>query len=189
MKLPFSPFLSPVAFGLLLAGCGRPEVEPSAPAEGQGEEAAAEIVEIVEPATVFGGAPSAVLIESKVEPVSADSLPGRYRDPDAPEVVYSFGADNSWEAVWQPADDETRGLMMSGVYMVEDGDLVHLRVLSLGRRESFLGDDWDRRTPPHPRPRGYFRMEGKELVIVSDRTAQAFTMAPFRSSRLVKIAD
>lgn len=146
-------------------------------------------MEIVESAAAGEGAPSAVLLESKIEPVSPDSLPGTYRDPEVPEVVYTFGPDNSWEAVWQPVDDETRGLMMSGVYMVEDGDLVHLRVMSFGRRETFLGDDWDRRTPPHPRPRAYFRMEGKELVVVADRTAQAFTMAPFKSARLVRIEE
>ena len=99
-----------------------------------------------------------------------------------------FATDNTWEAVWQP-EDESRGLMMNGVYQVEKGGVVHLRVLSFGRREAFLGDDWDKRTPPHPRPRGFFRMEGNELVMMSDGTAQAFVMAPFKATRLVKVGD
>ncbi len=191
VKDRFLPILMSVATCLVLGGCGpkTPEaenVEPAAAAEGA--EPSVETVEIVEAVKDGEAAPSAVLIESKIEPVSPESLPGRYRDPGVPEVIYSFAADNTWEAMWQP-EDESRGLMMNGVYQLEKDDVVHLRVLAFGRREAFLGDDWDKRTPPHPRPRGFFRMEGNELVMMSDRTSQAFTMAPFKAARLVKIGE
>lgn len=179
-----------LAVGTLSAGCDRPkpEAEDAPTSAAPAEPEAAETVEIVESVPEGEVAPSAVLIESKLEPVSPESLPGRYRDPGVPDVVYSFAKDNTWEALWQP-EDESRGLMMNGVYQVEKGGVVHLRVLSFGRREAFLGDDWDKRTPPHPRPRGFFRMEGNELVMMSDRTAQAFTMAPFKAARLVKVGE
>jgi len=177
-----------LAAGLALVAC-----DPSPRPESEGSTAGTEtenveVVEIVETGSDGQDAPSAVLLESKVEPVSPDSVPGSYRDPDVPEVTYNFNDDGSWEAIWQP-QDETRGLMMSGVYLVEDGGLLHLRVLSFGRRESFLGDNWDRRAPPHPRPRAYFRMEGKQLVMTSNNSAQAFTMAPFTAARLVRVTD
>ena len=175
----------PLAAGFLLAGCGQPVPESSQVDTGQGDP---EVVEIVESTTEGVETPSAVLLDTTVESVSPDTLPGSYQDPDVPEVTYTFSADKSWEAVWQP-QDESRGLLMSGVYMVEDGGLLHLRVLSFGRRESFLGDDWDRRAPPHPRPRAYFRVEGGQLVMMADNTAQAFTMAPFTAVRLVRVAD
>jgi hypothetical protein len=126
------------------------------------------------------------LIESTVEPMTPETVPGRYRDPEVPEVLYEFGTDDTWTATWQP-EDQSRGLMMNGVYALESGGVVHLRVLAFGRRESFLGDDWDKRTPPHPRPRGYFRIEGNELLMMSDKTSQAFSMAPFKAARLVKV--
>jgi hypothetical protein len=175
------------AVSLVLAGCDRKAAEPEAAAQPLAEEA----VETVEIVTASEGEaePSAVLIESRVVvPMSPESVPGRYRDPAAPEVLYEFGDDMTWKATWQP-DDESRGLLMEGVYQVESGGVVHLRVLAFGRREAFIGDDWDRRSPPHPRPRGYFRIEGNELVMMSDKTAQAFTMAPFNAARLVKVND
>jgi len=183
---PFSLLnLLPIAASLVLAGCG--QAAPGA-ASVDAEPVSAEVVEIVESTSEGQEAPSAILLDSKVESISPDALPGSYQDPDVPEVIYTFAADKTWEAVWQP-QDESRGLLMSGVYMVEDGGVLHLRVLSFGRRESFLGDDWDRRAPPHPRPRAYFRIEGKQLVMVSNNTAQAFTMAPFTAARLVRLAD
>lgn len=177
--------LLPLAAGLLLIGCG--QAAPETAVVGA-EPVSAEVVEIMGSALEGEEAPSAVLLDSTVETLSPDALPGNYQDPEVPEVLYTFAADKTWEAVWQP-EDESRGLLMSGVYMVEDGGLLHLRVLSLGRRESFLGDDWDRRAPPHPRPRAYFRIEGKQLVMVSNNTAQAFTMAPFTATCLVRLAD
>ena len=188
VKLLSSLVLLPLAAAIFLAGCGQPTSGSSKVEAGQGDAEVVEVVEIVESTTDGEEAPSAVLLDTKVEPVSPDALPGSYQDPDVPEVIYTFAADNSWEAVWQP-QDESRGLLMSGVYMVEDGGLLHLRVLSFGRRESFLGDDWDRRAPPHPRPRAYFRVEGGQLVMIADNTAQAFIMAPFTAVRLVKVAD
>ena len=185
MKSRSSLVCLPLAAGFLLAGCGQPVPESSQVDTGQGDP---EVVEIVESTTEGVETPSAVLLDTTVESVSPDTLPGSYQDPDVPEVTYTFSADKSWEAVWQP-QDESRGLLMSGVYMVEDGGLLHLRVLSFGRRESFLGDDWDRRAPPHPRPRAYFRVEGGQLVMMADDTAQAFTMAPFTAVRLVRVAD
>lgn len=176
-------FCGPIAAACLaLMGCDR-KAEPEV-AETPMESKAPEVVEFVQPGQEEV-APSAELIESTVEPMSPESVPGRYRDPAAPEVVYEFGADDTWSATWQP-EDQTRGLMMNGVYAVEDGGVLHLRVLAFGRREPFLGDDWDKRTPPHPRPRGYFRIEGNELLMMSDKTSQAFTMAPFNAARLVK---
>jgi hypothetical protein len=103
-------------------------------------------------------------------------------------VLYEFMEGDRWSATWQP-DDKSRGLMMEGVYQVEKGGVVHLRVMQFGRRETFLGDDWDRRTPPHPRPRGFFRIEDNALVMMSNKTAQAFTMAPFTAARLMKVAQ
>ena len=185
VKSRSSLVLLPLAAGFLLAGCGQPVPESSQVDTGQGDP---EVVESVESTTEGVETPSAVLLDTTVESVSPDTLPGSYQDPDVPEVTYTFSADKSWEAVWQP-QDESRGLLMSGVYMVEDGGLLHLRVLSFGRRESFLGDDWDRRAPPHPRPRAYFRVEGGQLVMIADNTAQAFTMAPFTAARLVRVAD
>jgi len=188
VKLLSSLVLLPLAAVIFLAGCGQPMPDSSKVEAGQGDAEVVEVVEIVESTTVGEEAPSAVLLDTRVESVSPDALPGSYQDPDVPEVIYTFAADNSWEAVWQP-QDESRGLLMSGVYMVEDGGLLHLRVLSFGRRESFLGDDWDRRAPPHPRPRAYFRVEGGQLVMIADNTAQAFIMAPFTAVRLVRVAD
>ena len=184
------PILLTVAVCFFAAACDRQgtETKPEAPADeviGVAEEAV-EVVEIMEPSADGQEAPSAILIDSKMEPMSAASLPGLYRDPSVPDVLYEFGEGDEWQAAWQPGD-ESRGLMMSGVYQVETGGVVHLRVLSFGRRESFLGDDWDRRSPPHPRPRGYFRIEGNQLVMMSNKTSQAFTMAPFTSARLVKV--
>lgn len=169
---------------LVLAGCGRKAAEP----EAAGEPLPGEAVETVEIVIEAAGEeePSAVLIESRVVPMSPESVPGRYQDPAAPDVVYEFGDDLTWQATWQPGD-ASRGLLMEGVYQVESGGVVHLRVLAFGRREEFIGDDWDRRSPPHPRPRGYFRIEGNELVMISDQTAQSFTMAPFKAARLVKV--
>ena len=179
-------FFLPVMACLLLAGCDRKAAEPEVAVEVV-EEKRPEMVEFVV-AGEEGAAPSAELMESAVEPMSPESVPGRYRDPAAPEVVYNFGEDNTWSATWQP-EDESRGLMMNGVYQVESGGVVHLRVLAFGRREAFLGDDWEKRSPPHPRPRGYFRIEGNELQMISDKTSQAFTMAPFNATRLVKAGD
>lgn len=178
---------------LVLASCDRKAAETAAAEAGASasEEPVAEVAEVVEIIESGAGeeaSPSAVLIESKIEPMSAESLPGLYRDPAAPEVLYEFGEDDRWIATWQP-EDKTRGLMMEGVYQVEQGGVVHLRVMQFGRRDDFLGDDWDRRTPPHPRPRGFFRIEDNALVMISDRTAQAFSMAPFTATRLVKVAQ
>ena len=182
-----SNILLPVSLCALLAGC-KPKAPETAAEASAPSAPGPEIVEIVEPNKEGEAAPSAVMIESSAEPMSPESVPGRYRDPSAPEVAYEFGTDNTWSATWQPSD-ESRGLMMNGVYQVEDGGVVHLRVLEFGRREPFLGDDWDKRTPPHPRPRGYFRIEGNEMIMMSDRTSQAFTMAPFNAVRLVKTGD
>lgn len=181
------------AAGLFVAGCGRKapeqaETEAAAEAGAVAEADAAEVVEIVEAPAGEEAAPSAVLLESKIEPMSPESIPGLYRDPAAPEVLYEFREDDRWVATWQP-EDQSRGLMMEGVYQVEKGGVVHLRVMQFGRRDDFLGDDWDRRTPPHPRPRGFFRIEDNALVIISDKTAQAFNMAPFTAARLVKVAQ
>mgnify|MGYP006878988391 FL=1 len=172
---------------MVLAACGQPlpEEEKSGADRPPGKE---EMVEVVERGSDGQDSPSAVLLESSIEPISPDSVPGSYQDPDVPEVTYTFNRDGSWEATWQP-QDESRGLLMSGVYMVEEGGLLHLRALSFGRRDSLLGDDWDRRAPPHPRPRAYFRVEGGQLVIIAENTAQAFTMAPFTAVRLVRVAD
>jgi hypothetical protein len=191
VKDRFLPIVLLLAACVFSGGCDpKPaEAERTEPvAEQESSDSAVETVEIVEAGQEGEAAPSAVLIESKIEPLSPESLPGSYRDPEVPDVIYNFAADNTWEATWQP-EDETRGLMMNGVYQVESGDVLHLRVLAFGRREAFLGDDWDKRTPPHPRPRAFFRMEGIELVMMSDRTAQAFTMAPFKAARLVKIGE
>ena len=182
-----------VAACLSVAGCGRkaPEqAETEAPMEAGAvaEADEAEVVEIVESPAGEKAAPSAVLLESKIEPMSPESIPGLYRDPAAPEVLYEFREDDRWVATWQP-EDQSRGLMMEGVYQVEKGGVVHLRVMQFGRRDEFLGDDWDRRTPPHPRPRGFFRIEDNALVMISDKTAQAFNMAPFTAARLVKVAQ
>lgn len=127
-----------------------------------------------------------IVFEALEAPVTAATVPGVYRDPVSPEVVYEFDADNQWVGTWQP-DDETKGLRMEGVYMVE-GDVVHLRVMSFARREPYLENDWDRRTPPHPRPRGFFRIDGNSLVLEPEQSAQAFRMAPFHSERLLKVA-
>jgi hypothetical protein len=127
-----------------------------------------ETVEIVETAAEDGAPPSAVLMESKIEPMSPESVPGLYRDPSAPEVLYEFMEGDRWSATWQP-DDKSRGLMMEGVYQVEKGGVVHLRVMQFGRRETFLGDN--------------------ALVMMSNKTAQAFTMAPFTAARLMKVAQ
>lgn len=185
--------LAAVAACLCAAGCNRkapeqPETEASAEASPVAEVEAAEVVEIVESPTGEAAAPSAVLLESKIEPMSPESIPGLYRDPAAPEVLYEFRDDDRWVATWQP-EDQSRGLMMEGVYQVEKGGVVHLRVMQFGRRDDFLGDDWERRTPPHPRPRGFFRIEDNALVMISDKTAQAFNMAPFSAARLVKVAQ
>ena len=182
----YFPIVLLLAAAVGSSGCGRksPEPETSQPAP---EPTGPEVVEFVD-AGEQEAVPSAVMIESSVEPMSPESVPGRYRDPAAPEVSYEFGSDNTWSATWQP-EDESRGLMMNGVYQVENGGVVHLRVLEFGRREAFLGNDWDKRTPPHPRPRGYFRIEGNEMIMMSDRTSQAFTMAPFNAVRLVKTGD
>lgn len=182
-----------VAACLLAAGCNRkaPDAagtEPAAEASPVAEVEATEVVEIVESPTGEVAAPSAVLLESKVEPMSPESVPGLYRDPSAPEVLYEFMEGDRWSATWQP-DDKSRGLMMEGVYQLEKGGVVHLRVMQFGRRDAFLGDDWDRRTPPHPRPRGFFRIEDNALVMMSNGTAQAFTMAPFTAARLMKVAQ
>lgn len=181
-----------MSVGLALAGCGQTAPEPktseSVPDAGEVSEPVVETVEIVETVTEDGAPPSAVLMESKIEPMSPESVPGLYRDPSAPEVLYEFMEGDRWSATWQP-DDKSRGLMMEGVYQVEKGGVVHLRVMQFGRRDAFLGDDWDRRTPPHPRPRGFFRIEDNALVMMSNKTAQAFTMAPFTASRLVKVAQ
>jgi hypothetical protein len=179
-------FLGPVlAVFFVLSGCDRKATEPESEEAAVVEDKAPEVVEILEVGQEEAE-PSAVLIESAVEPMSPETVPGRYRDPSAPEVLYEFREDNTWSATWQP-DDETRGLMMEGVYQVESGGVVHLRVLAFGRREAFIGDDWDKRTPPHPRPRAFFRIDGSSLMMMSDKTAQAFTMAPFNASRLVKV--
>jgi hypothetical protein len=191
VKDRFLPIVLLLAACVVSGGCDpKPaDAERTEPVAAQeSPDSAVETVEIVEAGQEGEAAPSAVLIESKIEPLSPESLPGSYRDPEVPDVIYNFAADNTWEATWQP-EDETRGLMMNGVYQVESGDVLHLRVLAFGRREAFLGDDWDKRTPPHPRPRAFFRMEGNELVMMSDRTAQAFTMAPFKAARLVKIGE
>ena len=192
--MKFSWFPSAVLTAcLFVAGCNRKapeqaETEAAAETSPVAEVEVAEVVEIVEPQAGEEAAPSAVLLESKIEPMSPESIPGLYRDPAAPEVLYEFREDDRWIATWQP-EDQSRGLMMEGVYQVEKGGVVHLRVMQFGRRDDFLGDDWDRRTPPHPRPRGFFRIEDNALVMISDKTAQAFNMAPFTAARLVKVAQ
>jgi hypothetical protein len=60
--------------------------------------------------------------------------------------------------------------------------------MTFGRREALFDDDWERRTPAHPRPRAFFQIKGNSLVLIPGRTDQAFTMAPFNATRLLKVA-
>ena len=91
---PFSLLnLLPIAASLVLAGCGQAAPEAAAV---DAEPVSAEVVEIVESTSEGREAPSAVLLDSKVESISPDALPGSYRDPDVPEVIYTFSADKTW---------------------------------------------------------------------------------------------
>ena len=69
-----------VAACLFAVGCNRKtpeqaETEAAAEASPVAEVEAAEVVEIVEPPTGEEAAPSAVLLESKIEPMSPESIP------------------------------------------------------------------------------------------------------------------
>jgi len=168
-----------------VAGCGpRPAEEPGAEVP---EELTAELIQ----APVFPAEDEAQVQEVVFEAVTDDLTPatigGIYRDPRVPEVTFEIGeGNNTWRAVWQP-EDVSRGLLMEGVYAVE-GDTVHFRCMTFGRREALFDDDWERRTPAHPRPRGFFRMQGNALVLMPEKTSQAFTMAPFNATKLFKVA-
>ena len=189
--MKFSGFILLAALACFFAtGCDREAPKPAqseAPAAATASQPETEVVEIVESTSGEEAPPSAVLMESKIEPMSPESVPGLYRDPSVPDVLYEFQDGNRWTATWQP-EDESRGLMMEGIYQVEGDGVIHLRVMQFGRRDAYLGDDWDRRTPAHPRPRAFFRIEDNALVMMSGKTAQAFTMAPFTAARLVKVA-
>lgn len=176
-------------FGCLLivaffvAGCGQQPQQVEQP-----EQTVEEVVAVEESPdqelmeeVVYTESPASVVV------LSADTLPGVYADEGAPEVRYEIFDDGTWRAVWQPSDP-SRGLLMEGVYAVENGEL-HFRCMTLGRREAFLDGDWERRTPPNPRPRGFFRIDGASLVPVAEKTHQAFSMAPFNVTRLTKTAS
>jgi hypothetical protein len=167
----------------LVAGCGQQPQEVEEP------KPTVEEVVVVEESPADEPMEEVVFTES-TEPsqaLSTDNLPGVYADAGAPEVRYEIFDDGTWRAVWQPSDP-SRGLLMEGVYAVENGE-VHLRCMTLGRREAFLDGDWERRTPPNPRPRGFFRIDGASLVPVAEKTHQAFSMAPFNVTRLTKTAS
>jgi hypothetical protein len=165
-------FLLSAAF--IVAGCGQQaEVEPPA-----------EEVVVVEESPALESIEEVVYAEPPAEELNVDTLPGIYADTGAPEVRYEIFDDGTWQAIWQPGDP-SRGLLMEGVYAVENGEL-HLRCMTLGRREAFLDGDWERRTPPNPRPRGFFKIEGASLVPIAEKTHQAFSMAPFNVTRLTK---
>lgn len=166
------------------AGCGQKKDE-AAPVL---EEEQMEGVEVIDAPDLSAQEPmDEVVFAETTEVLSTDTLPGVYADDSMPEVRYEIFDDGTWQAVWQPGDP-TRGLMMEGVYAVENGEL-HLRCMTLARREEFLDGDWERRTPPNPRPRGFFKMEGDSLVPIPEKTHQAFSMAPFNVSRLKKTAS
>ncbi len=180
-----SLFVSALAGGLL-AGCGRPAVEEPGE-EAKVEEATAELIAAPPEEIMDGPVVQEVVFEAVTDDLTPETIGGIYRDPQLPEVTFEIGqGNNAWRAVWQP-DDPSRGLLMEGVYAVE-GDTVHLRCMTFGRREAFFEDDWERRTPAHPRPRGFFQIKGNALVLLPGRTDQAFTMAPFNATRLLKVA-
>jgi hypothetical protein len=168
----------------LIAGCDQKTEEPGSVVE----EVPVENVAVMDAPDVTVQEPmDEVVFAEATEVVSAATLPGVYADESLPEVRYEIFDDGTWQAVWQPGDP-TRGLMMEGVYAVENGEL-HLRCMTLARREEFLDGDWERRTPPNPRPRGFFKIVGATLVPIPEKTHQAFSMAPFNVSRLKKTAS
>lgn len=172
---------------LVVAGCGQKKEEPT-PVVEVAEEVQVEGVEVIDAPDMTVQEPmDEVVFAETTEVLSADTLPGVYADDSMPEVRYEIFDDGTWQAVWQPGDP-TRGLMMEGVYAVENGEL-HLRCMTLARREEFLDGDWERRTPPNPRPRGFFKIEGATLVPIPEKTHQAFSMAPFNVSRLKRAAS
>jgi hypothetical protein len=183
-KRPLFCLILLVSVALVVAGCGQKKEEPARLVE----EVQVEGVEVVDAPDMTVQEPmDEVVFSETTELLSADTLPGVYADDLMPEVRYEIFDDGTWQAVWQPGDP-TRGLMMEGVYAVENGEL-HLRCMTLARREEFLNGDWERRTPPNPRPRGFFKIEGATLVPILEKTHQAFSMAPFNVSRLKKTAS
>jgi hypothetical protein len=184
MRRPWGRWLAAMVGAAVLPGCGPKAVEE--PVEVEVEEATAELIPA--PPELVEDAPEVqeVVFEAVTDDLTPETIGGIYRDPKLPEVTFELGrGDNVWRAVWQP-DDPSRGLLMEGFYAVE-GDAVHLRCMTFGRREALFDDDWERRTPAHPRPRAFFQIRGNALVLVPGRTDQAFTMAPFNATRLLKV--
>ena len=177
MKAP-RLILSTMAICCLSAGCDR--TAPEAAESEAAAPASTPSVEVVEAV--------ATPVEPRAEPMPPESVPGRYRDPAVPGVLYEFEDGDRWTATWETTDG-SRGLMMEGMYQIEKGEVLHLLVMQFGRRGAGSIGDWDLRAPPQPRPRAFFRIEGNELVIMPERTAQAFTMAPFTAARLAKVAQ
>jgi hypothetical protein len=181
-----------VFFGglLVLPGCGPKSVEEPVEIEEpvEVEMATAELIPAPPEEVEDGAEVQEVVFEAVTDQLTPETIGGIYRDPKLPEVMFELGqGNNSWRAVWQP-DDPSRGLLMEGVYAVE-GDTVHLRCMTFGRREALFDDDWERRTPAHPRPRAFFQIKGNSLVLIPGRTDLAFTMAPFIAARLLKVAN
>ena len=189
-----------MALCVLSTSCDRkaPErtepVLPAPPSARAEPEAVVEPAKTAEPPAAAETTPVPEIVETESEPAAKappmppESVPGLYRDPSASAVLYDFKEGDRWTATWQMPDG-SRGLMMEGMYQIERGDVVHLLVTQFGRRGSASIGGWDFRAPPQPRPRAYFRIEGNELVLIPDKTAQAFTMPPFTASRLMKVAD
>ncbi|MBU3666821.1 MAG: hypothetical protein FGM15_13235 [Chthoniobacterales bacterium] len=122
-----------------------------------------------------------------LEPLSADGLAGSYRDPDAPEVLYEFALDGTWQATWRPpgGGGSGSGLRMSGTYIVDE-EMVGLQCRSFSRFDPMIGDFAEESVPSSPRPRCLFRMEGPALVMQVKKAAEPFVMPPFTARRLVK---
>ncbi len=198
MKHPQS-ILFAIALCFLPTSCDRKAPEPPPPAPPPANTASEAVVEpaktIMEPPAPEETPPPPVVIAeteaepaAKAPPMPPESVPGLYRDPAASDVLYDLEEGDRWTATWQTPDGR-RGLMMEGMYQIEGGGVVHLLVTQLGRRGAASIGDWDLRAPPQPRPRAYFRIEGNELVLMPEKTGQAFTMPPFTASRLMKVAD
>lgn len=175
-------FVAVALFGFTSACKPRPATDagkPEAPAKPSGSEAPSAEMVVVTP----GGGESS----QKLEPLSADGLAGSYRDPDAPEVLYEFALDGTWQATWQPPGGGS-GLRMSGTYLV-DGSMVGLQCRNFYRFDPLLKDFAEESVSASPRPRCLFRMEGPALVMLVKKAAEPFVMPPFTARRLIKSAN
>lgn len=119
--------------------------------------------------------------QAEIDPAA---IAGRYADANAPDLVYEFRPDGTWQATWDPQDGKN-GFRMQGTFKVEYG-LARLLLESIIRKDLLSGEFKRPRSMPSPYPRCLFRVEKDRLVIMNEMADTPFVTEPFTAADLVR---